>query len=865
MIFTSRKSSSFTVQRLGLYAWYVRITPFSSSAHSSLCHSAFLSALKFALLGILLFLPGFAFPAEAASTDAPPDSSHGRPIVTKVRFEGNNFFSDDVLALRTHTKPNRRFLGIPGFTWWLWLYRLGASGSLGERVGEAFMASGEAPAYLDSTLLAADAGRLRLFYYQEGFRDSQIAVQVDTSAHGNRAQVTFEIDRGPATYIRSVRYDGVEMLSFEQKQRLVRGSLLRPQISDRGDPLQFVTRSQRYSESTLLEERRRILTFLRNEGYAAISRDSIRAIAREQAPDSIDIDFRIRPGDRFRFGDVHFDVAGPEAGLPLRQDTLQRRAPDDDSGGGAVPAGIRNERRLQPDMLLQTLQFEPGAWYNQAHLLATKRRLEATNVFSFSNIVSLAPDTTRERWGAAPRLDHRIELRTRRRHQIRLEVFMLQRSGVLAGSDDELGTGVGLSYANANLLGGGESFQIRGTGSVSADLVSDSTLSAQAEVSASLVFPYLVAPFRSLDRLLNLYDAKTRFSFSLLTARRDELRLIIRGRGLARARLEMQHTPTLVSLVDIPDLSLSNPDTLRFFQRDFLDKILGRGDTALVRDPVQRAQILEDYTQPQVNSAFRYTLRSARVNPLRRNRGYSYEGAFEVGGNLPYLFDRFVYSPDSLEGSLPGLPIFRGERISNRLVYRQYVRLVGDLRQYRPIGRSAVLAWKFIGGVSHPTGKANVVPFDRRFYSGGASSVRGWGLRELGPGSVRFSADADSTGSYATNILGGDVKLEAAIEVRGTFLRNILAADWMAVAFTDAGNVWFGPRNPGDPQGRFRFSSFYREFGVGSGVGLRIAWEYLIVRFDLGFKIYDPARRGDGVLPDGLRNLTPHFGIGHTF
>ncbi len=96
------------------------------------------------------------------------------------------------------------------------------------------------------------------------------------------------------------------------------------------------------------------------------------------------------------------------------------------------------------------------------------------------------------------------------------------------------------------------------------------------------------------------------------------------------------------------------------FQERFLNRILGADDNQVVTDPVQRAQILEDYTQPQINNALRYTFRSARVNPLRRERGYSYEASAEIGGNLPYWLDRYVYSPDTLEGSLPGLPIFGG-------------------------------------------------------------------------------------------------------------------------------------------------------------------------------------------------------------
>ena len=95
-------------------------------------------------------------------------------------------------------------------------------------------------------------------------------------------------------------------------------------------------------------------------------------------------------------------------------------------------------------------------------------------------------------------------------------------------------------------------------------------------------------------------------------------------------------------------------------------------------------------------------------------------------------------------------------------------------------------------------------------------------------------------------------------------VRNLLAADWILAVFADAGNVWSGPRNPGSPDGRFRFRSFHREIGVGSGIGVRLAWEYLIVRLDFAYKVHDPLRRGI-ILPDGFNDPVLQFGIGHTF
>lgn len=815
---------------------------------------------------------GGALQGQAQQAPPPVAERETLPVVSEVRFAGNTFFSDAELARRVRTQPNRRFLGVPGLTWWRWLYRFGASGTLGEHVGEALMSSGEPPAYLDPAVVAADVERLRLFYLQEGFRDAAVVARFDTLAAGERIRVIFDVEAGTPTYVRQVRYDGLEALPPEQRRPLVRGSLLRPARLDpaapAGTPLQFTARHQRYSEPVLLEERRRLLVALRNEGYAAATRDSIRALILPQSEDSFDVVFRVRPGPRFRFGDVHFDVIGPEAGDTLPQDTLYHVPPVDSLAGGVVSVQMRQESKLASDVLMRALQVRPGDWYDQSRLLTTKRRLEATGLFTFTDLVPVVQDTTRPAPGAAPRLPHRIELRTRQRHQIRMETFMLQRSGVM----DELGTGIGVSYENANLLGHGETLRIRTTGSIAADVDSTFFTSAQAEVATSLTYPYLIGPLGRLEEWLALYDGRTRLSLSLLTARYANMGLIIRGRGNARFRLEMQHSPTITSLVDVLDLSLSNPDTLDNFKAVFLDNLLRP-----VEDPVQRRQIEEDYTQPQMNSALRYTFRSARVNPLRRDQGYSYEAAFELGGNLTYLLDRFLFSPGEVEGSLPGLPFFDGEKTESRLVYRQYLRAVGDLRRYKPLGRRTVLAGKAVVGIAHPLGRSDVIPFDRRFYSGGASSVRGWGLRRLGPGAAEFISRTDSTGTTpggerVANILGGDLKLEMGVELRGTLLRTMLGADWIGVLFADAGNVWFGPRNPGfgtqadgGEDGRFHLGRFYRELGVGSGVGLRIAWEYLIVRLDLAYKVYDPMRSRLGLLPDGLVRPQLHFGIGHAF
>jgi hypothetical protein len=74
--------------------------------------------------------------------------------------------------------------------------------------------------------------------------------------------------------------------------------------------------------------------------------------------------------------------------------------------------------------------------------VASKRRLDATGVFAFTEIIPGREDTT---YVGATRINYLFNLRTRPRHQIRLQTFMLQRSGALADSDNELGAGIGVT------------------------------------------------------------------------------------------------------------------------------------------------------------------------------------------------------------------------------------------------------------------------------------------------------------------------------------------------------------------------------------------------------------------------------------
>lgn len=739
--------------------------------------------------------------------------------------------------------PNRRFLGIPGATPSLWLYQ---AGSPNTALGRALQRAGEPPSLYDASLIEADRERLVAYYRHAGYLDVDVLSEVEDIGE-RKVRITYTIIPGPPSVLLGVTYTGLDDLTEEERSRLIRRSVLQLDFRrEEGQPdTVYQTRpNQRLSEERLLDERRRLLDELRDLGYATIGRDSIRVIAfprdtLENGEPTFNIHLDIRTGRRYAFGDIVFDVSGPERAA-TRRDTFE-------VGEGRATVSVTNDNVLSTRLLRRSLQFTPGDVYDQSELIATRRRLDRSGVFSFSEIVPLqdaASGVTEA--DSLPRLSHRINLRTRNRHSIRLEGFVLQRTGVFGGDGGgldgtELGVGAGATYRNANAFGGGEHVSLNVNASVAGDFVDFPT--AQFEGTASLALPYLVWPFGFVDRSVTLYDARTQFTLGFLTARRDELRLLIRGRVTAGFRLDLQHNPALTSYIDLIDFRLSDPDTLSGFQADFLD---------LIADPVAQQFVLEDYTRPQINNALRYTLQALTADPLRRDRGYSGQVSVELGGNVPYLLDRYVFTPGVVEGSIPGIPLF-GD--AGRLEYRQYLRATAEGRNYTRLSRVSVFASRMAVGMAHPIGQSPVVPFDRRFYAGGPGSIRGWELRRLGPGRIPPEESAF--------VQGGDIQVEASLELRHIMFRRILGADWQFAAFAETGNVWYGPRNPGDANGRFRFNTFTDELAVGAGFGVRALWDFLILRLDVAWKVRSPIP-GDPLFPEGN---TPrlHFGIGQAF
>ena len=190
--------------------------------------------------------------------------------------------------------------------------------------------------------------------------------------------------------------------------------------------------------------------------------------------------------------------------------------------------------------------------------------------------------------------------------------------------------------------------------------------------------------------------------------------------------------------------------------------------------------------------------------------------------------------------------------------YAQFTKVDVDFSKSITIDPRNKVAYRIGVGVGYPYGNMSKLPFERSYFSGGANSVRGWSVRSLGPGSM----EEQYAGSFADQV--GDIRLDLSIEYRTKLFWKFEAA-----AFVDAGNIWLFHEDEDHPQANFDFSRFYKEIAVSYGLGLRLDFDFFLLRFDMGMKAYNPQKRGSERWaiknPNFGDNFAWHFAVGYPF
>ena len=714
-------------------------------------------------------------------------------------------------------QPNTKW-----FSLWkvpLGLYCLSSADSVKAKKGVSrfWRRMGEAPVVYDKALTALSAQNLTRAMRNDGYLHARTDTVVVRKKH--KTKVEYQLTPGEPFYVEHLHYVFTNPAHREAFRQDSAQTLLR--------------RGMRLDLNRLAEERNRIVKALGDRGFYGIH-------------------------DGFVTFDI--DTLRGSRGVAL---TLVCEVPMGTDSVRSTTVQHLREVRIWEDISPETPERDSTTYRGLTLFSSGKQRLKSRLYASHINLqkgdtmcasavrnsyanLSTLPAIAHATFKISPvptdssALDCDIRVERKKPNMVGLELEGTNTAG-------DLGAAASLTFSNRNMFRGSEllSLKLRGAFEAITGLegyANENFIEWSAE--ASLRFPTLLAPFvkyrihkalKAESEAKLMYDSQDRPEFH-----RRVLTASWGYKWLKTADSRLQHKLDLLSVdyVYMPWISGT-------FRNQYLE-----GDDphyAVLRYSYENLFIMK------IGYNFLYnSMRNAADRPsgLYQTNGFQLKGGVEAAGNLLYAAMRL----SGKERDAQGCYNFLGINFS------QYVKFDLDfVKSFRLNSRNS-FAFHAAFGLGLPYGNSNILPYEKRYFSGGANSVRGWSVRELGPGS--YSGQGGRVDFINQT---GNLKLDLSAEWR-TFLFWKLHGAF----FIDAGNIWNTRSYAGMEDGLFHWNTFYRQIAVSYGLGLRLNFDYFILRFDGGMKAVNPAElHGRGhyplIHPQMKRDFTFHFAVGLPF
>lgn len=796
-----------------------------------------------------------------------PKTSGQQYLLGTSKIKGNKTVKSSELEALIPQKPNRRFLGLPIFPY-LALYRVfninysrekeqrklqeiteeyqqktveyqndqkklkkidkryGRKLTKAKRrveEGNRFMRMGEPPVYFEEANAAKNAEKMKGYLFNKGFFKNTVSYSKDTS--NRRVRITYKIQENRPTIIRSLYYkvnDPVidSMLTVNHKY-----SFFKPY--------------QRYDGQNFEQERMRIESLMLNNGYFGFSRqsvsflvnDTIKATGADTLSQLVDLVIRVDNPTRFTrhkaysIDSVSFEVVNG----------LNESAPQKESTSYQGISYSFSARRYSPKILDSKIRLRPGQIYSRQNERDTQRQLTLTDQFRFINYSFDSTKTgLKTVFKAIPLDKYQISA------DIGLNVIQQQAPGPFAN----------LSYKIRNVFNGLENFEISLRGGIEAvsgfNAARKLYRSEEFSLNTSLIFQQLLFPVGAIRYKVGSFNPKTQLGVGFNYINRPEY-----TRTGVKSALTYTLQPSVkayysLSLIDLNILNTTYMDS------DFA-KLL---DTLQTQGNYLKNSFRKSFVS-DINFTFVYNTNPIITTPVKAQY---LRFAFESGGTTLGIFPgqkkwiNDIFAPKGKD--------------ADTLQFFQYLRWNLDYRRYWPINsRTSFVARINTGGV-HGYGLSSVPPYEKYFFAGGSNSLRAWLPRRLGPGA---SAPRITSGNLSIEA-PGEFLLEGNLELRGHLFHFF--GDVNYAVFLDAGNVWNFKKSGATTTGELNWKTLGKDIAVGSGVGVRYDFQYFVLRFDFGFKVYDPYRQNFvldklhlGKLFDTSRQnfLNLNLGVGYPF
>ncbi len=701
-----------------------------------------------------------------------------------------NAFKREELKNYIKQKPNKRILGVK---FHLALYNLSDLDN-SNWFHRWLRKIGEEPVVTDPYLVDKSTQQLTTYAHNKGYFNATVTKFI--VYRKKKSKVSYTLQSGKPYTIRKIDY----VIEDTSLNNIILGDSLNT-IFKRGDL---------YDSEKLQQERERIERYLKNRGYFNFTKEYVfyevdSTVGRNQVDLFIDIKqvteqagsgmVKVMSHRKYNIGNV-FVYMDFDARKALADQADYFSHLDTVRYDGLFFIGENLNFSVRPEVVKRANYIIPGNRYNLENVDKTYNHLASLRIFKLVNILFREAGAADQPVNEEGTLDCHIQLSTFKKQSYAVEVEGTNSAGYL-------GVAGNFIYQHKNLFKGAEFFDTKFRGATEAYVDTTADIrkirnSREIGIETGLQLPRFLFPFLNTESFVKKYDPKTRFSLAYnYQDRRDYTRTI------ARASFGYQwkgnaFTTFFVTPFDFNTVRIWNIDSVfkkkiedTYLEYSFRDVLISESSLSFIYNN-QNIKKKVDFTLFRFNAASAGNVFSA-YNMLTNKP--KTEGTYNILGNE----------------------------------YAQYIKTDADFSYHQVVNDASEFVYRVFIGAGIPYGNSQALPFEKRYFSGGANSLRAWTVRGVGPGS--------STQKVSTRFPNqtGDIKLEANLEYRFELFWVLEGA-----LFIDMGNVWDMRYESLTPNSNFDWSRFYKELALGTGLGIRFDFSFFLIRLDMGLKLYDP-------------------------
>lgn len=747
-----------------------------------------------------IFFVGVLFLASCSSTRFVPE---GKYLLNRISVKvDDNKLKREELKTHIKQKENLRILGV--FKFHLWVYNLSSA----KKENDWLKRIGEAPVLYDEFQTTRSRTQLLIFLKNKGYYNADV---IDTVIIGNnkkKLSLIYDIRAGQPYRINKYFYS--------IKDPNLSNVLLSDSVN------RLIKTNDVFDLDVLNAERKRLSQFLKNRGYFNFTEECISF----QADTSF---FNFRVNLTLNVDDAH--LKNDEREIVEHQKYKIRNYLINPS---YKPAGLSGSQSVQSfDTLVNKdyifiyqgkLKYKPEVFYNLNRLKdstyyslqnaeKTYRALNRLKQFSLINIGFT--ETYLLDQDSVPLLDCSMHLSPLPRQNISAEVEGTNSSG-------NLGVAGNLNFQHRNVFAGAEVFDFQLRVASERQQISDSIYNTQEYgFESNLTIPKFLS-FIKAKHLFTFQIPETKFTIGYNYQNRPDYTRTISNLKFGYNWKSTNYRFHTLNVVDLNYVHLYNQNTA------FINSI-------------KDLYIKSSFTDHLI-SASNYSWMYNTQNVNKREDYKYYKFNIESAGNLLSLYSRLISKDKtSVLDSVTNLTSSYYQILNTR--FAQYIKGDFEYRYGHVIDKLSSIVGRAFIGVGVPFGNFNVLPFEKKYFTGGANGIRAWQVRSLGPGSYKAPSDIYPNQS-------SDIKLESNLEYRFNLFWIMEGA-----LFLDAGNVWAINYKDNREGSVFKIDGFYKQIAVGSGFGVRFDFTYFLFRLDLGMKMRDPS------LPSGKRFIPGNYPI----